>query len=498
VKLECDIAVLGAGLGGVVAAVRAAELGRRVILLEARPHIGGTALYSGGGVHIWSASTWEEYRRTCPDADPVLARTLFDNYRPFVAWAEATGAPGGWGESTNRGVTIAKYQIGDSIASPGRQAWFAHMARRLERLGGRIITGARARRLLLADGAVVGAEAEHQGTSLEIAAGAVILAAGGFQNDPERLARHVGPGAGQFLSRGVPENRGDALAMAEAAGAACSRRMDTLYGHLMPAPPCRPDISSPMEFLLLSAFYAEHGLLVNGAGQRFVDEGAGELDGSTINAAALQSAGGLWIVMDDEIRRRFARYELPREVFRPSNLPLMGLARYCGLRLGSGGPAVTMDSLAYARDRGALIVQAPALSRLTQSLARHGVDPDGLAAPLADFNAAAEAGRAGDLSVPKTRSAFPLRRPPFHAVKVGVGVSMTYGGVRIDAQARALDAADRPAPGLYAVPGAAGGVHHFHYAGALAACGVFGKIAAEAAAVLPASGLPTETERTHP
>lgn len=37
-------------------------------------------------------------------------------------------------------------------------------------------------------------------------------------------------------------------------------------------------------------------------------------------------------------------------------------------------------------------------------------------------------------------------------------------------------------PGLYAVPGTAGGVHQHHYGGALAACGDFGMVAGEEAA----------------
>jgi succinate dehydrogenase/fumarate reductase flavoprotein subunit len=53
--------------------------------------------------------------------------------------------------------------------------------------------------------------------------------------------------------------------------------------------------------------------------------------------------------------------------------------------------------------------------------------------------------------------------------------------VAIDTRARALNPEGRPVPGLYAVPGTAGGVHRLHYAGALAACGVYGMIAADSA-----------------
>src|SRR4051795_8913936 len=44
----CDIAVLGAGAAGLVAALRAAELGRRVLLLEKNLRPGVKILMSGG------------------------------------------------------------------------------------------------------------------------------------------------------------------------------------------------------------------------------------------------------------------------------------------------------------------------------------------------------------------------------------------------------------------------------------------------------------------
>src|SRR3954452_18529454 len=45
---DCDVAVVGAGAAGLVAAFRAAELGRRVILLEKNRRPGVKILMSGG------------------------------------------------------------------------------------------------------------------------------------------------------------------------------------------------------------------------------------------------------------------------------------------------------------------------------------------------------------------------------------------------------------------------------------------------------------------
>lgn len=49
---ECDVAVLGAGVGGMAAAVFAALAGARVVLIERTEYLGGTSAYSGGTTWI--------------------------------------------------------------------------------------------------------------------------------------------------------------------------------------------------------------------------------------------------------------------------------------------------------------------------------------------------------------------------------------------------------------------------------------------------------------
>jgi succinate dehydrogenase/fumarate reductase flavoprotein subunit len=481
-RLDCDVVVLGGGLGGVTAALRAAQLGQRVILIEAGGRLGGTAALSGGGIHIWGCHSFESYRERCPTADERLLRALFDNYQRYVDWLTATRAPGEFGITSLRGLSLEKYQIGGSMLPAHKQRWFDYFGRQIRSTRGQVLLNTRARQLRVRDGRVCGVTVDASGGTQEIAAHSVIMATGGFQGSAALLERHVSPAAAQFVCRAVAHNDGSGLAMAESAGATLtSGRMDTVYGHLMPAAPCRMSLSDPLDPTFLSAFYAEHGILVNAQGQRFVDEGRGELDGTTINAAAQQAAGGLWVIMDEATRVANAQYELPPEALRISSLRHWRKLRYLRLRRGAAGWALVLDSLQYARDRGAVIVSAHSLDELRQALATQGVDSLGLRQTITRFNAAATNGSAGALPVPKCVHVNVIARAPFHAVKVVPGISMTYGGVAIDTEARALDVHGAPVPGLYAVPGAAGGVQHLYYGGALAACGVYGLIAAESA-----------------
>ena len=480
--LDCDIAVAGGALGGVSAAVVAAERGKKVVLIEAGPRLGGTAVFSGGGIHIWGAKTWEEYSKHCPLAHPVLGRVLFERFDGYVQWLLSTKAPGFYGSSTNRGLTLLKYQIGKSILPKGKLAFFDYMHSRIEQLGGKVLTGVKAKNLMLKDGKVTGIIAERGGRQVTIRTSSVILATGGFQSNKKMLAQYIGPGADEFITRAVEHDMGDGLRMALEAGAAPSHSMDTLYGHLMPAPPCRIGWTNYLDPLIMSAFYAEHGIVVNKHGERFVDEGDGELTGLTINAAARQPLGGMWIIMDHAIRMNYARYELPEKAIRPGNLRYLEFMRYLGFRKDPTKISVIINSLKLAKDRGAIILEAKTISELAQQLAKHGVDSQRLVKTVEDYNAHIKDGIATGLAIPKAKGVHKIDAPPIYAIKVAVGVSMTYGGIAINEHAEALTKSNAPIKGLYAVPGAAGGVQHLHYGGALAACGVYGMIAGERAA----------------
>ncbi|MGO4842557.1 FAD-binding protein, partial [Rhizobiaceae sp. 2RAB30] len=59
----------------------------------------------------------------------------------------------------------------------------------------------------------------------------------------------------------------------------------------------------------------------------------------------------------------------------------------------------------------------------------------------------------------------PVEKGPFYAVKLVIGDLGTFAGLRCDAQARVLDDADRPIPGLYAVGNDAASIMGGNYPG---------------------------------
>ncbi|HLY80936.1 MAG TPA: FAD-binding protein, partial [Caulobacteraceae bacterium] len=122
------------------------------------------------------------------------------------------------------------------------------------------------------------------------------------------------------------------------------------------------------------------------------------------------------------------------------------------------------------------------------------VNADAALATLRAFNAAVKTdvpfdpnvkdGRgAVGLAVPKSNWANPLDAPPFEAWAVTCGVTFTFGGLKIDRQARVIDAEGAPLVGLYAAGELVGGLFYNNYPGGsgLMAGAVFGKIAGESA-----------------
>src|SRR6516165_2604605 len=176
-----DLLVFGGGMAGMTAAARASSEGASVVLVEKGDAIGGSALYAG---FIWTAPTVEVMREVNPDADPALAAQLVDHFGEGVDWVRSLGV------HVADPVTVLGYGRG----SQTDMANYLLACERLVRERGEVLTGFSARRLLIEDGAVVGAEVENRaGEQRVIRARSTLLATGGFGGDPALRAELIHP-----------------------------------------------------------------------------------------------------------------------------------------------------------------------------------------------------------------------------------------------------------------------------------------------------------------
>ena len=85
-----------------------------------------------------------------------------------------------------------------------------------------------------------------------------------------------------------------------------------------------------------------------------------------------------------------------------------------------------------------------------------GVSPEVLKNTIDEYNSSCDRGY-DDVFAKERRYLLPLRTPPYYAVKFGIGLVTTHGGIKINHRMEALDNQDNPIPGLYAAGVETGG-----------------------------------------
>jgi 3-oxosteroid 1-dehydrogenase len=308
------------------------------------------------------------------------------------------------------------------------------------------------------DGRVTGVRATRDGQPLLIRARrGVLIATGGFERNEEMRRRYQRAPIGTEWTTGGPGNTGDGIRAGMDLGAATGLMDDAWWGPSIPL--------SGGPYFCLAERSLPGCILVNGAGQRFVNESAPYVDavhamyeGNTPENPHIPA----WLVFDQRYRDRYVFAGLP--------------------------PRKALPRRWYAADA---VFRADDLAGLARSA---GVEADGLVKTVARFNEFAAAGRDEDFG--RGDSAYdryygdprlanpnlaPLARPPFYAVKIVPGDLGTKGGLRTDSRARVLREDGIPIEGLYAAGNASASVMGRSYAGAGATIGpamTFGYIAA--------------------
>jgi fumarate reductase flavoprotein subunit len=221
---DVDVLVVGSGAAGLAAALSARENGAgSVLVAEAEGVVGGSSRLSGG-LTMGAGTRYQRALDITDDAD-----SLFHDYMQLNQWkvetavvrrlTELCGPAVEW--LGDLGVQFYDQLVfgGDErvprVHCPiGRgQAVVDVLSRHCRERGVEIALGRRVDRLLTDDGAVVGVAVGGD----TITAGAVVIAAGGFGNSPDKLARFYPSAAATEWAWyiGAPGSRGDHLDLAE-------------------------------------------------------------------------------------------------------------------------------------------------------------------------------------------------------------------------------------------------------------------------------------------
>ena len=489
---EADVAIIGAGGAGMVAALAAADAGKNVILIEKQPLVGGNSVRSTGGMNAthtpeqdknefkeqagvektltvaaekWAGhpaitalankvreqwTAWQADPKGYFDTvelmqldtligghgtnDPALVETLCTHTAGAIEWLKTAAgidltSVGAFGGASVKRIHRPLNEE-KKVVSVG-----AYMVPKLEaackaRKNITMLMETTAKTLMMnKDGSVAGVEAEGKSGKITIRAKAVILAAGGFGANLSMVSR-LNPALAGFMTTNAPGAMGEGIVMGQELGAAVTG-MKQIQIH--------PTVQFDTAALITEGLRGDGAILVNSEGKRFTDE-TGTRD--VVSAAEIAQPGSFsWLIVDQKMA--------------DASSVIKGYINRGFMKQGD-----TWEALAKA-------IEVPA---------------EALDKTMKDWNACVEA--RNDAAFGRTSFAAPLDKAPFYAVKVTAGIHHTMGGLKIDPQARVLRGNGSVIPGLFAAGEITGGVHGGNRLGgnAVADFVVFGRIAGQSAA----------------
>src|SRR5688572_19508 len=200
-----DLLVIGAGMAGLTAGARAVRNGLSVVVVEIGDDVGGSAQYAG---YAWTAPSHEEMERHNPGGDASLKRALVDRFQDGINWIRSTGV------EAKDAQHILSFGQGHQFDT---HHYIDTCRRIIVEAGGELLLTTDTERLLVADGAVAGAElVMGDGTRRQVRATSTLLATGGFQGDGDLRNKLVHPHADRMELRSNPHSRGAGYRLATA------------------------------------------------------------------------------------------------------------------------------------------------------------------------------------------------------------------------------------------------------------------------------------------
>jgi len=448
---EADIIIVGAGGGGLAAALEAAGRGAKVIVLEKMPVMGGSSIICGGALSF--AGTDMQAERGIKDSNellykdlmtvgenvniPELVQAYVDNQLDTYKWLRQLGVKfikvsAGSGMSVPRGHYVKPSDVINILSEAAKAR------------GAKIVMGAAGQKLAMDEktGRIRGVIADIKGKMISYGARkAVILTSGGFSLNKDLLAKFVPPMARAKAIVGLGSH-GDGLKMAWACGADIQDMpyIKATFGFALNARSIATDYST---------VYYQGAVLVNKEGKRFVNESISyKLVG---DAALLQADATGFQVYDEPIRAEGLKDPLKRTV---------------GLEA-----------------RG-VIFNAPTLAELAQKM---GVPAAALEETIRGYNEAVDKGADSQFGRATLVAGYgkpvKIQTPPFYCFPSTAAILGTYGGILTNNKAQVMDVFKNVIPGLYAAGEIVGGLHGAAYmtGTAFGKALIFGKVAAKTA-----------------
>ena len=437
-EVRCDVAIIGGGLGGLTAALRLADAGKKPIIFEksAEDRYVNNTRVCAGVFHLALTDITEDEDKlvekittiTGGMAEPEQTRAVSRDARRAVAYLQGKGVRfmRGSPEPHHNYVLTPPALIRVGLQWEGRagDVLMRNLEAKLIEIGGEVRRGHVVTAITLDDaGKVTGLKGTNAAGDFTVEAQAVIVADGGFTADDELLRKYITPAPEKVLQRNTRKGTGDGIRMAQAIGAALSDNMKGFYGHLMHRNAMTNDNLWPYPWF---DDICTNAIIVGADGKRFCDEGFGGPHIANM-VAALDDPLSTWVIFDDPIWEE-------------------------------GGKARSFPANPHMEANGGDITRADTLEELAGKI---GLPADALVATVNAYNAAVDAGTTESLEPGRATFRYkpwPIRTGPFYAGPACAGITYMFGGLKIDGACHVISTEGKPIPGLYAVGTATGGM----------------------------------------
>ena len=453
---DFDVVVVGAGGGGMSAAIRAAQLGLSTVLLEQRSVTGGTTLFTEGLFAV-NSHIQKENGKNPPDlgydlfttamdyhhwyADGALFRRYMDKSGENIAWLESVGVEfqGTGTMCDNVYNTWHQYKYEEGQIS-GR-TYVDNLTKAVTEAGATLVLGSEGVNIIQAeDGTVTGIIAKEEDKYIQYnAAKGVILATGGYSDNPDMI-REFGKNPDRIDPMGAGGRNGFGINAARQAG-----------GTLAPSPGCLvfyggciPGVMYGTHLYCASAF--QPYFWINGNCDRFVNEYYAERNFCFSGNAQSMQDRVISIVTQAQMDNMFEN----------------GGTFGCGEYIHAGEPLTQLwEQFQAQKDKGSPHVHGP-METLDDVAAELGLDADKLKASIEKYNGYCANGVDEEFGK-DAQYLFPLESGPYYAFELYAGIFTTVGGMKITPDAQVLDADAKPVPHLYAIGCDAGGIYGDSY-----------------------------------
>ena len=453
---DFDVVVVGAGGGGMSAAIRAAQLGMNTVLLEQRSVTGGTTLFTEGLFAV-NSHIQKENGKNPPDlgydlfttamdyhhwyADGALFRRYMDKSGENIAWLESVGVEfqGTGTMCDNVYNTWHQYKYEEGQIS-GR-TYVDNLTKAVTEAGATLVLGSEGVNIIQADdGTVTGIIAKEEDKYIQYnAAKGVILATGGYSDNPDMI-REFGKNPDRIDPMGAGGRNGFGINAARQAGGTMAPSPGCLvfYGG------CIPGVMYGTHLYCASAF--QPYFWINGNCDRFVNEYYAERNFCFSGNAQSMQDRVISIVTQAQM----------------DNMYENGGTFGCGEYIHAGEPLTQLwEQFQAQKDKGSPHVHGP-METLDDVAAELGLDVDKLKASIEKYNGYCANGVDEEFGK-DAQYLFPLESGPYYAFELYAGIFTTVGGMKITPDAQVLDANAQPIPHLYAIGCDAGGIYGDSY-----------------------------------